>query len=175
MKKYINLIALTIIIISSLIVFTNIKKKTDKEILPININSTHTCTFDSMTLIEYNGPKAQIVWKDKKRSYYCEAREIFYEITDNIKNKQIKKIFVQDFSNLEWGSYINNWIEAEKAYYVIDSTKDGAMGVTYVPFSNLDCAKNFMKKYGGKILNYKSINNDILTSSNELLKKRMMF
>ncbi|HIH2762311.1 MAG TPA: nitrous oxide reductase accessory protein NosL, partial [Candidatus Azoamicus sp.] len=65
-------------------------------ISPININKNHICACDSMILIDYNGPKAQIIWKDGNRSYYCEVREIFYEINDKIKKKQIKKIFVQD-------------------------------------------------------------------------------
>ncbi|HIH2763600.1 MAG TPA: nitrous oxide reductase accessory protein NosL [Candidatus Azoamicus sp.] len=84
-------------------------------------------------------------------------------------------MFVQNFSNLTWGSYIDKWMEAEKAYYVIDSSKDGAMGVTYISFSNMDEAKQFIKEYGGILLNFNQINNEVLASSNELLKKRMIF
>ena len=128
-----------------------------------------------MILIHYNGPKGQIVWKDNSRSYYCEVREVFYEINDPIKKKMIQHIFVQDFSNLKWGAYTNNWIKAEIANYVIDSNKNGAMGVTYVPFKDINSAENFKKKYGGKIMLFKDIDKNVVTSSNELLKKRMTF
>ncbi|HIH2763272.1 MAG TPA: nitrous oxide reductase accessory protein NosL [Candidatus Azoamicus sp.] len=172
MKKLL-LILTSIFII--LFILTHFKEKKEPNIHPININKHHICECDSMILIDYFGPKAQIIWKNKNRSYYCEVREIFYEINDKIKNKRIKKIFVQDFSNLEWGSYIDKWIEAEKAYYVIDSNKDGAMGVTYVPFSDIDSAKLFLKENGGSLLNFDQIDKNVLTSSNKLLKERMNF
>lgn len=172
MKKLLLMIVSTVIILFTL---TNYKEKNKADILPININKHHICACDSMIILDYNGPKAQIIWKDKSRSYYCEVREIFYEINNKTKNKMINKIFVQDFSNLQWGSYIDKWIEAENAYYVIDSNKDGAMGVTYVPFSNIESAKNFIKEYEGLLLNFNQIDTNVLTLSNELLKKRMIF
>lgn len=172
MKKY--AILLTTIVILFLI-FKNFKKENINEEIPLNINKNHICACDSMIIIDYKGPKAQIIWKDKTRSYYCEVREIFYEINDKIKKKMIKKIFVQDFSNLDWGSYTDKWIEAQEAYYVIDSNKDGAMGVTYVPFSKLEDAKKFKKENKGQILKYDQITETILAKSNELLKKRMIF
>lgn len=172
MKKIIIIITCFIII---LVISINNKKKYIDDIEPKNINKTHICACDSMILVDYNGPKAQIIWTDKTRSYYCEVREIFYEINDKIKSKRIKKIFVQDFSNLEWGSYNDKWIEAKLAYYVIDSKKDGAMGVTYVPFSDLDAANKFIQKNEGQLLKFEQINNNILMSSNDLLKKRMIF
>ncbi len=167
-----------LIIISSIIIlftFSHYTDNSEKDISAINIDKTHICACDSMILIDYNGPKAQIVWTDKNRSYYCEVREIFYEINDTIKNKRIKKIFVQDFSNIKWGSYIDKWIEAEKAYYVVDSKKDGAMGVTYVPFSNIESAKSFMTEYGGKLLKFNQIDKHVLSLSNDILKRRMIF
>ncbi|HIH2762641.1 MAG TPA: nitrous oxide reductase accessory protein NosL [Candidatus Azoamicus sp. MARI] len=173
MKK--NLLILMCLIISLLILINYKDKNKNNIISPININKNHICACDSMILIDYNGPKAQIIWTDENRSYYCEVREIFYEVNDKIKSKRIKKIFVQDFSNLEWGSYTDKWIDAEQAVYVIDSNKDGAMGVTYVPFNNIDSAKNFMKENGGILLNFNQINTHVLTSSNEILKKRMIF
>lgn len=173
MKKYIIIliVAMSLLFIS----FNNFKKKTINEIIPNNINKKHICACDSMIIIDYKGPKAQIIWKDKTRSYYCEVREIFYEINDKIKKKRIEKIFVQDFSNLEWGSYIDKWIEAEKAHYVIDSKKDGAMGVTYVPFSDITQAKKFKEENEGNILKFEEINEQVLNYSNEILKKRIMF
>ncbi|HIH2763601.1 MAG TPA: nitrous oxide reductase accessory protein NosL [Candidatus Azoamicus sp.] len=84
MKKLLLLMAFIIILFT----LTNLKQKTEKDILPININKTHICACDSMIIIYYNGPKAQIVWVDNSRSYYCEVREIFYEINDKIKKKE---------------------------------------------------------------------------------------
>lgn len=149
--------------------------KYDKAIFPENLNRTHSCTSDGMVIIDYKGPKAQILWKDGSRTFYCEVREAFFERTDIIKKKQIIAVFVQDFSFLEWGSYRDKWVLAEDAYYVIDSKKNGAMGITYVPFLDYNEANLFKNEFGGMILKFEEINIDVLSSSDMLLKERGIF
>lgn len=149
--------------------------KKNIEVAPINLTKKNVCVYDSMILIYYNGPKAQILWNDGSRSFYCEVREAFYDSLDTLKNKRIKAFFVQDFSELTWGSYTDKWVSAHNAYYVIDSNKDGAMGVTYVPFTNLTSAKKFLKSYGGILLKFSEINFDTLSVSADLLKNRVIY
>ena len=93
---------------------------------------------------------------------------------DKIKSKRILTCYVQDFSDIEWGSYIDKCILADTAYYVIDSKKDGAMGLTYVPFSDINSAKKFLELHGGKLLKFNEIDSDTLSSSANLLKDRMI-
>lgn len=145
-------------------------KNNEKNITPILLNKNHICANDSMIIINYKGPKAQIIWKDNSVSFFCEVKEAFHEKVIKVKYKNIKKIFVQNFDNLEWGSYTNNWQNAENLYYVIDSSVNGAMGVTYVPFIKIENAKNFQKKNGGKILHFNEINEQTLKESNKILK-----
>ena len=171
-KKYI----LYLFIITSIIFLGfYIKDKNNSEILPVDLTKNHICACDSMIIIDYKGPKAQILWNDNSRTYYCEVREAFYESTKKIKNKNIKAFFVQDFSGINWDSYIDKWILAENSYYVIDSKKNGAMGLTYVPFSNIEYAKSFIEKYDGKILKYNEITIETLNKSSLLLKDRIMY
>jgi len=167
-----------VILLFSLVViifFTLFFQKENIDIKPINLNKNHMCASDAMIILNYNGPKAQILWKDGSRSFYCEAREAFYELLDKVQSKRILACYVQDFSNLKWGSYIDKWILANDAYYVVDSNKDGAMGLTYVPFSNLDSAKKFHDIHGGDLLKFNEINDKTLSKSAELLKSRMIF
>jgi len=164
-----------LITFSIIIILMFLKDKNDLNIKAININKNHICANDSMILLDYKGPKAQILWKDNTRSYYCEVREAFYETTDKIKQKNIKAFFVQNFSNTEWGSYIDKWMYAKDAYYIIDSNMDGAMGITYVPFDNIDNAKKFLKIYGGELIKYENINKKTLNNSSLLLKDRIIF
>ncbi len=173
MKTKIFLLLISGIIITYL--FYNQFEKKNTNSVPINLNKNHICDNDSMIIIDYKGPKAQILWKDNRRSFYCEVREAFYETTNEIKKRNIKAFYVQDFSNIEWDSYIDKWDNAEKMYYVIDSAMDGAMGLTYVPFSDIIAAKNFYEEYGGKLLHYKDINKDTINNSNMLLKDRIIF
>ena len=147
-------------------------KKESYDSTPHNLSRSEICASDSMIIVNYNGPKAQIVWKDGKRSFYCEVREAFYDSLDRVRGKQILAFYVQDFSNIEWGSYTDKWILASDAFYVIDSDKDGAMGLTYVPFSNHDFANKFFNLYGGKIVKFSDIDVNILAVSSNLLKNR---
>lgn len=167
-------IFLSIFLISVCIAYFMLKTE-PVDIKPLNLNKNHMCASDAMIIVNYYGPKAQILWKDGSRSFYCEAREAFYELLDKVKSKRISACYVQDFSNLDWGSYIDKWIAAENAYYVIDSNKDGAMGLTYVPFSDIISAKMFLETYGGKLLKFDEIDSKTLASSSELLKDRLIF
>ena len=148
--------------------------KSNLDISVIDLNKNHICASDSMIIINYNGPKAQIIWKDGSRSFYCEVREVFYELLNEMNKKKIKACYVQDFSNLEWGSYVDKWILADKVYYVINSRKDGAMGLSYVPFSDKHFAENFIELNGGELLKFNEINLNTLNQSANLLKERMM-
>lgn len=144
-------------------------------VLPVNLGKNHSCASDSMIIVNYNGPKAQILWKDNSRSFYCEVKEAFYESLDKVKAKRIKAFFVQDFSDLKWGSYVDKWILASDAYYVIDSKQDGAMGITYVPFSRVECANDFLSLNGGKLLKFEDITLSVLSNSSNLLKNRLIY
>ncbi len=142
---------------------------------PVELNKTHICANDSMILLNHDGPKAQIVWKDNSRTFYCEVKEAFYDCLHETKKRRVIAFFVQDFSGLEWGSYTDNWMTASNAYYVIDSSKNGAMGITYVPFSDKQSAKEFHKLHGGKIVTVDFIDLDALSASDAKLRSRQMF
>lgn len=151
-----------------------ISKKESYNSVPYNLTKKEMCASDSMIIVNYNGPKAQILWKNGSRSFYCEVREAFYESLDKIKKKQILAFYVQDFSDIEWGSYVDKWILASEAFYVIDSKKDGAMGLTYVPFSRYNSASEFFNLYGGEIIEFNAIDTNILSRSSKLLKNRII-
>ena len=138
-----------------------------------NLDANCICSSDGMIIIDYSGPKGQILWNDGSRTFYCEAREGFYELFDVLNSKKILAFFVQDFSNVNWGSYVDKWINSKDAIFVIDSSINGAMGVSYVPFSSIDAALNFKNIFGGNILNFSDINLDILIKTNELIKDRI--
>lgn len=163
---------LIFIFIFSLYFFLN--KKTNI-VIPHNLSKNEICASDSMIIVNYNGPKAQVLWKNGKRSFYCEVRESFYDVLDKVKEKQVLAFYVQDFSNIEWGSYFDKWILASEAVYVIDSSKDGAMGLTYVPFSDYNAAVKFFNLYGGKIIKFSDLNLNVLSQSSKLLKDRLIY
>lgn len=162
-----------LIIIFCIFIYKLQKKETSYE--PINLNKNHICASDEMIIINYNGPKAQIIWKDGSRSFYCEVREAFYESLDKVRSKFISNFYVQDFSNIEWGSYTDKWVPAKDSYFVVNSQKLGAMGLSYVPFSDIECAKKFKNENGGDLLSFKDISKETILKTVEILEQNPIY
>lgn len=147
-------------------------KKTEV-VTPRNLERGDVCAVDGMILLDHAGPKAQIVWKDGKRSFFCEAREAFPNWLDPIRRKRISGFFVQDFSGQKWVAHKGNWIPAASAIFVIDSRKQGAMGVSYVSFSTQSAAQAFRRKNAGKIVRLSGITDKVFAASGKLQRQRM--
>lgn len=159
-----------VFLVSIFFVFKYFSFDDNSNIGPVNL-TTQTCSIDEMILMEWNGPKAQILWKNNKRTFYCDVKEIFYEVLNDVSKGRIKFIYVQDFSNLSWGAYPDKWIKAEDAFFVIDSFKKGAMNLSYVPFSDKKSAELFILENSGILLKFNDINMDVFNSS---YKKNML-
>lgn len=119
---------------------------------PRDLTGADSCAEDGMTLIKYDGPKAQIVWNDGKRSLYCDVREAMPAWLDPARRRRIAALYVQDFAGAKWGSYKDRWISIEDATLVINSRQQGAMGVTWIPFSDPDIAHQFHGRMGGDMI-----------------------
>jgi copper chaperone NosL len=56
-----------------------------------------------------------------------------------------------------------NWIDAEKAFFVVGSVREGGMGAPEtVPFSSQAEAEAFAKSEGGKVLELAAITDDMV-------------
>jgi copper chaperone NosL len=56
-----------------------------------------------------------------------------------------------------------NWIDAEKAFFVVGSAREGGMGAPEtVPFANSAGAEAFARTEGGKVLKLSSITDDMV-------------
>jgi len=162
--KILKLVTFTLVLIICFLIVQYIMGKRI-EMLPINLTNRHECVIDKMVLIDYNGPKAQIIWKNNKIFFYCEVREAIEQYMNKDNINTIDRVYVQDFSNLSWGSYRDGWVNIRKVVFVIDSKRYGAMGISYVPFMDENSAKLFHKENGGLILKLCQINNEVLYNS----------
>ena len=73
--------------------------------------------------------------------------------------KNIAAIYVNDMANADWNDPgRDNWIDARKAWYVIESGRIGGMGAPEaVPFSTQHQAEAFAGQYGGRVVDFDSI------------------
>ncbi|SFF52673.1 copper chaperone NosL [Duganella sp. CF458] len=120
------------------------------------------CALDGMSLKDYPGPKAQIVFMDGRIDYFCSLAELFEVLFGEEGQRGIGASYVQDMGKAAWDKPRGHWIEARNASYVIDSRAQGAMGPTVATFASKEDAQTFAKREGGRVLDYSQVRPDVL-------------
>lgn len=125
---------------------------------PITAQSTgHYCT---MNLAEHNGPKAQIYLNGKpdKPVWFSTIKQMFGYTKLPEEPKGIHVIYVTDMGKVtDWTkpNADDAWIDAKKAWYVIDSGFIGGMGSEdALPFADKTQAEQFAHEKGGKVVGF---------------------
>ena len=116
----------------------------DKAVLLQKGKEARYCVECGMDLVKfYKTSHAAKV--DGKQKQFCSIHCLATAMKSDAKISDIK---VVDTKTLKW-------IDAKKAHYVVGSNIKGTMSrVSKYAFANLDDAKAFAKKHGGKILNF---------------------
>jgi copper chaperone NosL len=115
------------------------------------------CALDGMSIKDYPGPKAQIVYRDGRVDFFCTLSELFEVLFGEDGQQGIGASYVQDMGKADWQKPQGHWIDARNAWYVLDSRAQGAMGPTIGTFSSQEDAQAFAKREGGRVLDYSQI------------------
>jgi copper chaperone NosL len=160
-----NTLSISVLALSASLSLSCDGTKTQQVAEPIELTQEATCDADGMMIMEFDGPKAQILWENGERSFFCEAREAFEFWTNPIQRNRIRAFYLQDFGGVGWGSYPDRWILAQDATFVIGSKKLGAMGISYVSFAKPSDARIFQLEHGGRSLLLEEITPEVFESS----------
>jgi copper chaperone NosL len=92
-------------------------------------------------------------------SYYCSPRCMFLQVNQaNSPVNSTDSLFVVEY-------YDQHFIDARKAYYVIDSDISGPMGSDLVPLADQKAASYFLEEHKGKkIVQFTEVTNEILSN-----------
>lgn len=120
------------------------------------------CALDGMSLKDYPGPKAQIVFKGGRIDYLCSLSELFEVLFGDDGRHGVGASYVQDMGKADWNKPRGHWIDARDAFYVIDSRAQGAMGPTTGTFASKEDAQAFAAREGGRVLDYSQIRPEVL-------------
>lgn len=118
-----------------------------------------------MTVMHHSGPKAQVFLSDRAEPlWFTSVRDVIAFTLSPEEPKNITAIYVNDMTNADWDNPgIDNWIDANKAWYVIGSKRSGGMGAPEaIPFSTKESAEAFAKKEGGTAHDLLSIPHDYI-------------
>ena len=119
---------------------------------PAALNSDAMGVFCGMNLMEHPGPKGQIITASRIDPFW------FTSVRDTVaftlmpeQPRDIKAIYVSDMARAtNWDEPgTTNWVDARKAFFVIESRKQGGMGAAEaVPFGNREAADVFVAANG---------------------------
>lgn len=158
-------IALSITFISACSDNSEHKEAMYKAVAIENGDECHIC---GMLITNFGGPKGEVFRKEQGGNAlkFCSTRDMFSYYLDPENTRNVSQLMVHDMSKMPWGSdsiddkYL---INAKTAWFVIGSSKKGAMGKTLASFSLKTDAQAFAKEFGGKVLSFKDINLESLS------------
>ncbi|MCC7281847.1 MAG: nitrous oxide reductase accessory protein NosL [Acetobacteraceae bacterium] len=125
--------------------------------------------FCGMNLVEHPGPKGQIITRSGLAPFW------FSSVRDTVaftllpdQPRDIRAIYVSDMGRApSWEDPgATNWIDARKAFFVIESGKEGGMGAAEaVPFGERAAADAFAAANGGRVVGLAAIPHDYVLGS----------
>jgi copper chaperone NosL len=133
------------------------------------LNSDAMGVFCGMNLLEHPGPKGQIITAGRIDPFW------FSSVRDTVaftlmpdQPRDIRAIYVSDMARAKsWEDPgAANWVDARKAFFVIESRQQGGMGAAEaVPFGIREAADAFAAAHGGRVVTFKEIPRDYVLGS----------
>ncbi|MCA1804296.1 MAG: nitrous oxide reductase accessory protein NosL [Xanthomonadaceae bacterium] len=128
---------------------------------PVTISGGTSCALDGMLLADYPGPKAQIHYAGRDEpDFFCDTVEMFHIYLNPEIVQPVRGLYVQDMGSTDWDDPRDNWIDARSAFYVLGSSRRGAMGPTLASFASEEAALQFAKEFGGQVLDFEEVTPD---------------
>lgn len=130
----------------------------------VAIESADECHLCGMLISNFAGPKGELFRKGVTEEAgnvvkkFCSTRDMFSFYLDPENKRNVTSILVHDMSKAPWDAPNDGYfVDARQAWFVIDSAKKGAMGKTLASFSLKADADAFAVEFGGKVLDFNSI------------------
>lgn len=118
----------------------------------------HYC---GMIVADHKGPKAQLfVANNDTPIWFASVRDAFAFMMLPGEAKNVSAIYVNDMSRAaNWNSpEQGTWINAREAFFVLDSTRKGGMGLKEaVPFGTKEAAATFADQHGGHVAGFSNV------------------
>lgn len=142
----------------------------DVKVQPVEPIASTACSLDGMLLLDFPGPKGQIVYDQGPPDYFCDTVELLAIYLRPEQKKRVVAVYTQDMGKADWTDPRGHWIDARSAYYVIGSKRTGSMGPTIGSFAAEQDARTFAAQYGGEALRFGQITFDMVSLDGGVLK-----
>ncbi|MBV2143671.1 nitrous oxide reductase accessory protein NosL [Falsochrobactrum sp. TDYN1] len=127
-------------------------------VVPFALTDSAMGRYCGMNVLEHPGPKGQIILQPANEPvWFSSARDAIAFTMLPEEPKGIAAVYVSDMAKAaNWEEPgAENWVDARKAYFVIESDAVGGMGAQEaVPFSTREAAEQFAAGKGGRIVGF---------------------
>jgi copper chaperone NosL len=124
---------------------------------PALLTRDDTGYFCGMIVEDHAGPKSQVFVRGREQAlWFTTARDGLAFLRLPEETRPVTAFYVSTIDRGGWEHpevEADNWIAAEAAWFVIDSSRLGSMGAPEtIPFSNRASAEVFADEFGGRVL-----------------------
>jgi copper chaperone NosL len=135
----------------------------------VAIESADECHLCGMLISHFDGPKGELFRKGiteadgNKVHKFCSTRDMFSFYLDPENKRNVTTVLVHDMSKSPWNAPNDDYfIDARNAWFVVGSSKRGAMGDTLASFSLKNDADEFADEFGGNVFNFQQVDLSML-------------
>ncbi|VDS08724.1 NosL [Paracoccus haematequi] len=149
------------------------KQEVAQDTSPVELTAQTLGHFCQMNLLEHPGPKAQVHLEGMPGTplFFSQVRDAIAYARLPEQSLPILAMQVNDMGapGATWDDPgRGNWIDAEDAFYVLGSAREGGMGAPEaVPFGTEDAARAFAAAEGGSVMRLSQISDDLVLTPEE--------
>ena len=127
------------------------------------LSSQDQCASCAMWITKYPGPKGAVELTDGTVQKFCSARGAACGWAKAQAEGKAGVLWMHDAGVEDWKSPRNETMfDAREAWFVYGSSQKAVMGPSLAPFADEAKARDFQKRYGGKIYRLKDLTAETL-------------
>lgn len=119
----------------------------------VHMENSDECHVCGMAITGFPGPKGEVITEKQQQVHkFCSTKDMFSWVLQPENSKRDNTLYVHDMAQTEWDNPADTaLIDARKAFFVIGSERNGAMGPTLASFADKVDADGFAAEFGGQI------------------------
>lgn len=132
----------------------------------VSIESSDECHLCGMLITNFPGPKGELYRRGESQvRKFCSTRDLFAFLLQPENTHRVTRVFVHDMAVTPWQNPEDKvFIDGTTAFYVVNHSRQGAMGPTLASFKNSADADQFRNEFGGEVIRYADISLDLLAA-----------
>lgn len=134
--------------------------------VPMALTAKAAGHYCQMIVLDHPGPKGQVHLAGSKYPlWFSQVRDAIAFVRKPDQDAEVAVVYVSDMGEASswYTPEPDKWVGMRTAYYVIGSSRRGGMGgPELVPFAQLSKAENFARTYGGRIITYRQVTDDMV-------------